>query len=182
MKPYPIARYIYPPIISLWIKEVNGLKNLPRDKAFLLATNHSSYIEHVMIQSIVIPYLNKKFHFLAKKEHFEHFFERLWHYYAGAIPIDRAKGEKALKSAIYYLKKDAIIGMYPEGTRSLTGKLQKGKTGVARLALWAKVPIVPLGIMGAFEILPKGKKLPRMKKATLNFGKPISFLLALNSV
>jgi len=175
MRPYPIIRYIIPQIIKLWMKNITGVENLPKDKAFLLASNHSSYIEHIMIQSTILTHLNKKFHFLAKQEHFENYFERLWHYYAGAIAIDRSKGEKSLKAAVYYLKKREIIGIYPEGTRSLTGKIQKGKTGVARLALWAKVPVIPLGIIGTFEILPKGKIIPNMKRATLNFGKPMYF-------
>ncbi|MAE43182.1 1-acyl-sn-glycerol-3-phosphate acyltransferase [Candidatus Woesearchaeota archaeon] len=175
MRPYPIARYIIPPIIGLWIKNITGLENLPKSEAFIIATNHSSYIEHLMIGSSVVPYLNKKIHTLAKKEHFNHFFEGLWHKYLAAIPIDRSKGKGAMKIAIDYLKKGKIILIYPEGTRSLTGKIQKGKTGIAKLALWAKVPIVPLGIIGTFEILPKGKKIPKMKRATLNFGKPTYF-------
>jgi len=172
MRPYPIARYAIPPLVGLWIKEVNGLENLPK-KAFILAPNHASYIEHLMIGSQIVLRLNKKLHTLAKKEHFDKFFEGLWHKYLAAIPIDRNKGKDALNTAINYLKKGKIVMIYPEGTRTLTGKIQKGKTGVARLALLSKVPVVPLGVIGTFEILPKGKKFPKMKRAILNFGKPI---------
>lgn len=164
------------PATKLWIKKINGLENLPRDRNFIIAANHASYLDHLILSSIIISNLNKRIYYLAKKEHFETFFQRLWHEYVGAIPIDReAGGKEALKTAISYLKNNKIIGVYPEGTRTLTGKLQRGKTGAARLALGAKVPILPIGLIGTFEILPKGKKIPILKKAVVNIGKPIYF-------
>ena len=175
----PIAKHILPPIVNLWIDKVIGLENLPKDTPFILAPNHSSYIEHLMLSCIVIPYNNKKLHFIAKKEHFDGISQKSWHSlwnkYVGYIPIDRSKGETALKIAVSYLKKGATIVVYPEGTRSLTGKLQKGKTGVARLALAARVPVVPVGLIGTFEILPKGKYIPKLKRAKINIGKPMYF-------
>lgn len=173
------TRYFVRPIINVWIGKVSGLENIPKNKAFILAPNHCSYIEHFIIGAVLVPYLSKKLHFIAKQEHFititQSNWHRLWGKYATPIPIDRSKGKEALRSALLYLKKSAVIIIYPEGTRSLTGKIQKGKTGIARLALWANVPIIPLGIKGTFEILPKGETIPRFKKATLNFGKPIYF-------
>lgn len=173
---YPIGKRLIPPIVKLfWVKEANGLQNLPKKGAFIIAANHASYMDHFMMAQLV-PYLNRKIHFLAKKEHFETIFKKAWHTYAGAIPIDRDGGdEKALKWAIKALKEGKIIGIHPEGTRSLTGKLQQGKTGVARLALAARVPVVPIGLIGTFEILPKGKYLPKFRKAEINIGKPIYF-------
>lgn len=172
---YPIGKKIIPPIIKLWIKEVNGLQNVPKKGSFIIAANHTSYMDHFMM-SILVPYLNRKIHFLAKKEHFEGFFKRAWHTYTGAIPIDRQKGGKeTLKWAIEALEEGKIIGIHPEGTRSLTGKLQKAKTGVARLALLSKAPVVPIGLIGTFEILPKGKYIPKFKKAAMNIGKPMHF-------
>ena len=115
-------------------------------------------------------------HFLAKKEHFDRPLKAAWHTYGGAIPVDRqAGGKKALKFAIKALKQGKIIAMHPEGTRTLTGKLQKAKTGVARLALIAKVPVIPVGLIGTFDILPKGKYIPKLKRATMNIGKPMYF-------
>lgn len=175
MRPYPLARYIIPTITLLWVKKVSGLENLLKDKAFIMAANHCSYIEHLMIGSLVVPFLNKKMHTLAKKEHFDNYLEALWHKYLSAIPLDRDKGDEAMNMAVDYIEKGKIILIYPEGTRSLTGKLQKGKTGIVRLALRAKVPVIPIGIKGTFEILPKGKLIPKMKRATLKFGKPMYF-------
>lgn len=175
----PIVQHIVLPILNTWIKKVKGLENIPKDKSFILTPNHSSYIEHFLIGSIVIPYLNRKLYYIAKKEHFDtvsqKMWSKLWMKYVPTIPIDRRKGEKALNDALSHLKKGKIVLIYPEGTRSLTGKIQQGKTGVARLALGAKVPVVPLGIKGTFEILPKGKKIPKLKKAIFNFGRPMYF-------
>jgi 1-acyl-sn-glycerol-3-phosphate acyltransferase len=172
---YPIPKITLLPFTKLWIKEIKGMENLPKPP-FIIAANHSSYMDHFVLCNIVVPRYNQKLHFLAKKEHFDKFFERMWHIYAGAIPLDRqAGGKKALKWAISALKHGKIIGIYPEGTRTLDGKIQKGKTGIARLSLAAKVPIVPIGIMGNFEILPKGRHIPRMKKSQVSIGKPIYF-------
>ena len=173
---YPIGKRTILPIARLWIRKINGLENIPKKGAFIVAANHSSYMDHFGLVNIVVRHMNKKLHFLAKKEHFDNILQKIWHTYAEAIPVDRQKGGKeALKFAIKALKKGEIIGIYPEGTRSLTGKLQKAKTGVARLALEARVPVVPLGLIGTFEILPKGKYMPRFKRAIINIGRPMGF-------
>ena len=175
----PIVKNFMFVVNHLWVDKVTGLENLPRDKAFIIAPNHSSYIEHVIIGCIVIPYRLKRLYFLAKKEHFESISQNSWHHlwdnYVTYIPIDRNQGKKALEKTLACLKKGVAIVIYPEGTRTLTGKIQKGKTGVARLALGAKVPVVPLGIIGTFKILPKGKRIPTLKKARLHFGNPMYF-------
>lgn len=173
---YFIGKRVIPPIVKLWIKEVNGLENVPRKGPFIIAANHESYMDHLIIMSSLVPYLNKKVHHLAKKEHFSNPIKSMWHRWAGAIPIDRqAGGKEALMWAVKALKKGKIIAMHPEGTRTLTGKLQRGKTGAARLALAAKAPVLPIGLIGTFKILPKGKYIPKLRKATMNIGKPMYF-------
>ena len=173
---YPIIKRILFPAVRLWIKEINHINNIPGQGSFILAANHASYLDHLIMGGLVIPRLNKKLHFLAKKEHFDNFLKKAWHTYGGAIPVDRQKGgKKALKIALKILNEGEIIGIHPEGTRSLTGKLHEAKTGVARLALSAKVPVVPIGLTGTFEILPKGKYVPRFKRAIVNIGKPMYF-------
>ena len=173
---YPIIKRTIFPWTRLYIKRVNGIKNLPENPGFIVAANHASYMDHLMISAIIVSYYNQKLHFLAKKEHFESPHQRAWHEYVGAIPIDRKKGGKrALKIAISYLRKGRIIGIYPEGTRTLTGEIQKGKIGVAILALGAKVPVLPVGLIGTFQILPKGKLIPGFKRAVVNIGRPMYF-------
>ncbi len=173
---YTIGKIIIMPTVKLWVKEVNGLENVPAKGPFIIAANHESYMDHLIVASTLISHLDRKIHFLAKKEHFDNIFKKAWHNYAGAIPLDRqAGGKEALKWAVQALKKGKIIAIHPEGTRSLTGNLQKGKTGVVRLALAAKVPVLPVGLIGTFEILPKGKYIPKLRRATMNIGKPIYF-------
>ncbi|MEK6828136.1 MAG: lysophospholipid acyltransferase family protein [Nanoarchaeota archaeon] len=172
---YFITKLTIIPLVKLWVSKVNGIENLPKG-AFIAAANHASYMDHLIIAGYIISHLNRKVHFLAKKEHFDNIFKKAWHTYAGAIPLDRQSGgEETLKWAVKALKDGKIIAIHPEGTRSLTGKLQKAKTGVAKLALLSRAPVVPIGIIGTFEILPKGKYIPKAKKAIMNIGKPMRF-------
>ncbi len=173
---YPIGKRIVCPVVSFWIKKINGMENVPKDVPFIVAANHASYMDHFIIMCTLVPHLNKKIHHLAKKEHFDNIFKRAWHTYVGAIPLDRQKGGKeALQWAVNALKQQKIIAIHPEGTRSLTGKLQEAKTGVARLALLSRAPVLPIGLVGTFRILPKGKYIPKCSKAVMNIGKPMYF-------
>ena len=174
---YPIAKYILPAFFSPFLGKCTGIENIPKDKGAIIAANHSSYLDHFIVGCNIVPKLNKVAYFLAKKEHFDTFFQRQWHKYLRAIPLDReAGGGNALAKAIEHLKKGDLIMIYPEGTRTLTGKMNQAKTGIARLALTAEVPVIPMGITNTFGILPKGKRIPKFgKKADLNIGKPLYF-------
>jgi 1-acyl-sn-glycerol-3-phosphate acyltransferase len=114
---------------------------------------------------------------LGKKELFETWIGKKIHNAVGTIPIDRkGKDKKALEKALDALKKGKIVGIFPEGGRTRTGKLNKGKTGVARLALWAKVPVIPIGIKGSYKIWSAHQKIFKFKKAIyINIGKPMYF-------
>jgi len=173
---YTIGKRLICPVFNLYLKKVNGMENIPKDRNFIVAANHESYMDHLFIVCTLVGCLNKKVHFLSKKEHFSNPIKAAWHHYAGAIPIDRqAGGKKALRLAVKALKEGKIIAIHPEGTRTLTGKLQKGKTGIAKLIMGAHVPVLPVGIIGAFEVLPKGKYVPNLKRATMNIGKLMHF-------
>ena len=164
------------PFFRLWIKQVNGVQNIPRKGPLIIASNHASYMDHLFLSVVIISLLDKKLHFLAKKEHFDSLIQRLWHNYVGGIPLDReAGGKEALGCAVRLLSYNKLIGIYPEGTRTLNGKLQKAKTGVARLALLSGAPVLPIGLIGTFKILPKGKYIPKLKRGTMNIGKPMYF-------
>jgi len=174
---YFIHRKILPLIFAPFIGKVTGIENIPKNKGVILAANHSSYLDHFVIGCSVLSKANRMIFFLSKKEHFDTFFQRQWHKFLKAIPIDRsAGGKEALAEAVKYLKKNNIIMIYPEGTRTLTGRLNRAKTGVIRLALQAKVPVVPIGVTNTFRMLPKGKTIPQWGiKADVNLGTPIYF-------
>ncbi len=162
--------------MSPYIRKITGLENIPKDRGFIIAANHASYMDHLIISTVFINYLNKRIHFLAKKEHFDSPLKKAFHRWADAIPVDREKGGKeAVVWAIKALKQGKIISLHPEGTRSMTGKLLRAKTGVARLALNARVPVLPVGLRGTFSILPKGKLIPRFKKADMHIGRLMYF-------
>lgn len=173
---YFFGKRLIAPFFTMYLNKVQGLENIPKDTNFIIAANHESYLDHPFIVATIIKKINKKVHFLAKKEHFDNPLKAAWHRYAGAIPLDRqAGGKEALKWAIKALKDGKIIALHPEGTRTLTGKMMKGKTGIARLIMEAHVPVLPVGIRGAYEILPKGKWIPKCKKAKMKIGKLMYF-------
>tara|TARA_Y100000310_G_scaffold344679_1_gene458752 strand:- start:8127 stop:8759 length:633 start_codon:yes stop_codon:yes gene_type:complete len=161
------------------LKKVNGIDNVPKTGGYILAANHSSYMD---IPAMYIVFLDKKntyIRFIAKKsllkDSFFKTFAALFETERNkVILLDEKNIEKTFKEATKALKKGEVVGIYPEGTRSPTGKIQEGKTGVARLALAAKVPVLPIGINGTFELMPKGQSKIKLKKIiTLNIGKPI---------
>jgi len=170
-----IARGLAPLLMRPWMGKCTGTENIPVSGA-ILAANHASYMDHFIIGSVLVKHTKRDIRYLAKKEHFRKGLEGWWHRYLKAIPVDReAGGREGLEKAVECLKKGDLIMIYPEGTRTLTGEMNRAKTGVARLALAAEVPVVPIGITNTFNILPKGKKVPKKGKADVRIGKPLYF-------
>ena len=177
-----ISKLTIIPFIKLFIKKVDGQENILKGKPFIVASNHSSYIDDFVVPSILMPILNKEIHFYVNSSYFNNYFSRKFLEWYGNIPIDTVKGKnykqvnkKAFQIALKYLGKNDIVAIFPEGTRSIDGRLCKGKTGIARLALKSKVPVLPIGIIGSYKILPKGKFLPRFRRCNINIGKPLYF-------
>ncbi|MGW6915239.1 lysophospholipid acyltransferase family protein [Kitasatospora sp. NPDC054939] len=164
---------------AIWRPDIQGLENVPRKGGVILASNHLSFIDSVVIP-LAAP---RRVHFLAKAEYFtgtgmkgrlsKGFFEGI-----GAVPVERGtyrSAQASLESALAILEADKAFGIYPEGTRSLDGRLYRGKTGVAWLALTAGVPVVPVALEGPEDILPVGKRVPRLRRVTVKFGEPLHF-------
>jgi 1-acyl-sn-glycerol-3-phosphate acyltransferase len=179
---YPIAKLTLGPFIKLWIRKIDGTKNLPKDAGFVVACNHGSYFDDLAIYRAVIPYANKYLHMYVNSSYFKFAILRFLFKWGRCIAIDVDKGKpsgankKAFKDAIKYLKKGELLGIFPEGHRSYPDKgMREGKTGVARLALAAKVPVVPIGIEGSKKILPKGSRWLRFKRCNIRIGKPLYF-------
>jgi len=170
---YPIAKRLLFQPIRLFLKEINGIENIPKKGSFVITANHESYLDPFFIVSAVIPLLNKKIHFLAMKGRFWDLFgDRISRQWAGCVCLDEGK-EKAFRNLLSLLKNGEIAGIFIEGQRSLDGELQKGKTGVVRLALEARVPILPIGLIGTSEIARGNSIMPRLKRARMEIGKPI---------
>jgi 1-acyl-sn-glycerol-3-phosphate acyltransferase len=169
--------FLGPIIKLLFIKEIRGVSNIPKTN-FILTTNHQSHIDELVAGYVCLP---RRFHFIGQVDSYSGLTKLLrdmLYFVAGVIPINRNDNEskkQALAQAIKVLKEGDIIIIYPEGTRTRTGEIGKGKTGAARIFLESGVPILPLAIEGTFDLMPPGSK-PKIKKIIkMNIGKPLYF-------
>ena len=175
---YTVLHAVVPPVAKLvWRPTVTGLENVPRTGAVIIASNHLSFADSLVIP-IVAP---RKVHFLAKSDYFtgggiKGTLQKAWFEGMGMLPVDRDDPKAALGSldtALEVLRRGGAFGLYPEGTRSRDGRLYRGRTGVAHLALTAGVPVVPVGITGTERLQPVGSTLPRIVPISVRFGEPI---------
>lgn len=177
---YPISRLIISPVYRLWLGKTEGTANIPKDKPFIIAANHSSYYDTLLVPIIIIPNANKKLHAWVDSTYWDNSFTKFFLNMWEGIPVyierqknAKEKNKQAFKKAVSYLKKGDLIMIFPEGKRNADGKLSKGYTGIAKLALESKVPVLPIGIIGANKVLPKGKSLPRLVRCEVKIGKPM---------
>ncbi len=176
---------ILPGIIRQYIRKVHGLQNLPKKGPYIIAINHSSSIDPAIVAYVLWTYKKQKLRFLGKKQHFNSLIGKSFHIAAGTIPIDRTTSadkltQKGFEIAQDELSRGEIMGIFPEGSRSRDGLVHQGRTGAARLALWAKVPVVPVTLVGAFRVWKKGRLLPKLPigkagKIDVVIGKPLFF-------
>jgi len=177
---YWLTRLLLIPLARLvWRPAVEGRANVPATGPVLIASNHLSFVDSMVIP-LVAP---RRVVFLAKAEYFRatdlrgrllgKFFAAL-----GAIPVERAShraAQEALDATLEVLSRGDAFGIYPEGTRSRDGRLYRGRTGVAWLALTAGCPVVPVGLIGTEQIQPVGARFPRVRRITVRFGQPMEF-------
>lgn len=168
----PLLRTVYRPTIE-------GVENVPADGPAILACNHLSYADWLFMPLAV----NRKVTFVAKAEYFEGaglkgWLQKRFFLGAGQVPIDRSGGrasEGALLAGRKMLDAGGLFGIFPEGTRSHDGRLYRGRTGLARLALEAKVPVIPVGVLRTNEVAPPGKVLGKLVRPVVRFGPPLDF-------
>ncbi len=169
----PLLRLIFRP-------RTEGVENVPDEGPAILASNHLSYADWLFMPLT----LTRRVTFVAKAEYFtgsgvKGWLQKKFFSGAGQVPIDRSSGgaaEGALVSAKRILTEEGdLFGIYPEGTRSHDGKLYRGKTGVARLALETKAPVIPVAVVGTDVVAPPGKKFGAITRPVVRFGKPLDF-------
>ncbi|MEV6969721.1 lysophospholipid acyltransferase family protein [Hamadaea sp. NPDC051192] len=168
----PVLRLIFRP-------QVEGLDNVPRQGPAILASNHLSFSDSIFMP-LVVP---RKVTFVAKAEYFTEKgikgrLKKMFFVGTGTIPVDRSGGraaQAALDTQLRVLRSGEIAGIYPEGTRSPDGRLYRGKTGVARLALESGAPVIPVAMLNADEVQPPGKVLPKVMRVKIRFGAPLDF-------
>ncbi|MHB8586200.1 MAG: lysophospholipid acyltransferase family protein [Thermoplasmatota archaeon] len=163
-----------PMIRRAWKIHAEGVDNVPKEGAAILASNHLSYLDHYTMPAM-IPGL-RMVYFISKAQHFDVPIQRWLFEQWGVIPLRRGQGDdEALARAREVLRAGNLLCIYPEGTRSTDGKLHRGRTGVARLALEIGVPVIPVGMIGSDIALPKGKNWPKFSPIEVRFGAPMKF-------
>ncbi len=167
---YAITKLILWIIARLLFRlEVEGAENIPKKGGVIIASNHLSHLDPPIL-GISVP---RHVYYIAKQELTVVKPLALFMKMLGTILIDRSRGQRALQLAEEYVKKERAIIIFPEGTRSITGNLQKGKTGAAVIALKMGCPVVPSAIIGTDKAMRKHSKLIKPTKVKVRFGKPI---------
>ena len=172
-----LKSFLIPLLMLLFRPKVTGLRNVPTNGAVIIASNHLSFSDSIFMP-LVVP---RNVTFLAKSEYFTSpglagFIKKLTFIALGQVPIDRSGGkrsEAALLTGLRLLKEGHCIGIYPEGTRSPDGRLYKGRTGIARLAIESGAPIIPVAMFNTAEIQPTGQVVPKVRRVEMVFGEPI---------
>ena len=177
---YWLVKAVLSPILRLLFRPtIRGGEHLPTAGAAIVAGNHTTFLDNFMIP-LVVP---RRVTFLAKADYvtgggLKGWLQKCFFSGVGMIPIDRSGGqasEAALRTGMKVLTDGELLGLYPEGTRSPDGRLYRGKTGVARMALEAGVPVVPVGLVGMFAIQPAGRLMPKIGKVEVRIGRPLDF-------
>ena len=178
---YWLFKYVFMgPLLSLLGRpKVEGLVYVPHSGPMILASNHLAVADSFYLPLVV----RRRITFLAKAEYYtgtglKGRFQRWFYTAAGQVPIDRTdadSAQSALTTAERILNDGKLLGMYPEGTRSPDGRLYKGKTGLARLALETGVPVIPVAMIGTNVVNPPGSKMWRFGRVQVKFGKPMDF-------
>jgi 1-acyl-sn-glycerol-3-phosphate acyltransferase len=168
----PVVKLLFRP----WVK---GLDSVPAEGAAILASNHLSFSDSIFMP-LMVP---RPVVFLAKSEYFTGTgikgrltaaFFRL----TNQLPMDRSGGAasaQSLNAGMDVLRNGSLLGIYPEGTRSPDARLYRGKVGVARLALQARVPVIPVAMIGTDKVQPIGKRVPNIRRIGMIFGEPLDF-------
>lgn len=172
---YKAMHTVLPPILTaVYRPRVAGAGHVPDVGPAILASNHLSFLDHFFLPA----YLDRPIYFLGKSDYFSglkrFFFQR-----AGVMPVRREggdAGEASLRQGQAILEQGKLLGIYPEGTRTPDGRLYRGKTGPVRLSLRTGVPIIPVAMVGVYEVMPPGARLPRLGgRVEVRFGQPLDF-------
>ena len=178
--PYKLLKsFLFPLLMLIFRPKVSGLRHVPSNGPVIIASNHLSFSDSIFMP-LVVP---RSVTFLAKSEYFtspglKGFIKKITFIALGQVPVDRSGGkrsEAALLTGLKLLKDNHCIGIYPEGTRSPDGRLYKGRTGIARMAIESGAPIIPVAMFNTAEIQPTGQVVPKVRRVEMVFGEPMYF-------
>ena len=178
---YWLMKYVVigPIVKAIWRPWIIGRRNIPQTGAAILASNHLSFVDSVFLPLMI----DRPVAFLAKSDYFtgkgiKGWATRVFFKGTGMIPIDRSGGkasEASLNTGLQVLGHGDLLGIYPEGTRSPDGRLYRGRTGIARMALEAHVPVVPVVMVDTDTMMPIGRRIPRIARVGVVIGEPLDF-------
>jgi 1-acyl-sn-glycerol-3-phosphate acyltransferase len=171
---YRFLHAILPPVIDAMYRPwTEGVEHIPERGPAILASNHLSFLDSIFLPAA----MDRPLFFLGKSDYFSGW-KRFFFEGVGVMPVNRQggdAGEASLRKGQEILEDGHLLGIYPEGTRSPDGRLYRGKTGPVRLALRTGVPIIPVAMIGTFEILPPGSNVPKIRRVGIRVGKPLDF-------
>jgi 1-acyl-sn-glycerol-3-phosphate acyltransferase len=169
---YRVLKRALPPVLNPYLQvTVEGMENVPTVEPAILACNHLSFID-----SMVLPMnVQRPVYFLGKADYWDSWRTKWFFQGTGVVPLRRGKGEgdASLATGVEILRSGDLLGIYPEGTRSPDGRLYRGKTGPVRMALEAQVSIIPCGIKGTDHALPTGARIPKRGPVLMRYGTPL---------
>jgi 1-acyl-sn-glycerol-3-phosphate acyltransferase len=178
---YSLLKYF---ILGPWLRlifwpKVEGREHVPDEGPAILASNHLSFSDSIFMPLMV----RRRVTFVAKQEYFtgrglKGWLTKMFFVGTGTIPVDRSGGraaQAAIGTGLRVLREGHLFGIYPEGTRSPDGRLYRGKTGVARLALESGAPVIPVVMLNSDKVQPPGKIFPKFKRVRIRFGPPMDF-------
>src|SRR5215475_3069559 len=179
---YRLLKYVVvgPLLLLVFRPQVEGRRYVPKRGAAIIASNHLSFSDSIFMPLMV----KRRVTFVAKQEYFtgtglKGWLIRMFFVGTGCIPVDRSGGQAAqaaIDTGLRVLRSGQLFGIYPEGTRSPDGRIYRGKTGVARMALEAGVPVIPCVMVNTDRIQPAGRRFPRLRpRPGVRFGKPLDF-------
>lgn len=155
-----------------WRVRVHGERNIPRRGGVLLASNHQSFLDVLLLGS----FQRRRTRFLARTTLWDNGALGAWMTAVGALPVSRGRPRKdELQTVIGHLREGEVVTLFPEGTRTADGSVGEMRGGLAMLARRARVPVVPVLVQGAWEAWPRERKLPRRGRVTLRFGRPVLY-------
>jgi 1-acyl-sn-glycerol-3-phosphate acyltransferase len=178
---YWLLKYVVlGPFLKLIFRpKVEGRDNVPSQGPAIIASNHLSFSDSIFMPLMV----KRRVTFVAKHEYFtgkglKGWLMKMFFVGTGCIPVDRSGGraaQAAIDTGMRVLREGKLFGIYPEGTRSPDGRLYRGKTGVARMALETGAPVIPVAMLNSDEIQPTGQIIPNVRRAEIRFGRPLDF-------
>lgn len=171
-------------VIGPWLRVLfrpwtEGMDVIPDQGPAIVASNHLSFSDSFFLP-LMVP---RPMTFLAKAEYFtgrgiKGLFSKAFFTGVGQVPIDRSGGrasEAAITTGVRILNQGDLLGIYPEGTRTADGRLYRGKVGVARMALEGRAEVIPVAMIGTYEIQPPGRIRPSIRRVGMRFGPALDF-------